>query len=170
MLLFDFTRILLVPDWTPRDKFYEKVEKSLQDEGCPCWFPVWGDREAFKNSEKLMIGARSISITNWDKTYREFTIGEGETGKVRVATFFYPYWKAKVNGNPLVPEKDEFGVIWLPINKEVSNVQLYFEEPLFLNVAFWTSFLTWIILLGITIYYSPRVRWIYHHKITKARA
>ena len=91
-------------------------------------------------------------ITRWEPVRREFTIGEGEPMKIRAATFFYPYWKGKVNDQPVEIGKDENGALVVPIQDEPSRVEIYFEEPTQLKIAWYISFISWTAMSMIAIF------------------
>jgi uncharacterized membrane protein YfhO len=113
------------------------------------WWPSWAKAEAFKTSERVVTeDRRSVEITTWENTQRRFVIGEGESEKIRLAIFYYPHWRATVNGIDVAVEKDDNGAIVLPIAKERSEVELGFEEPLSNTLASWLSIVIWLFLLG----------------------
>jgi uncharacterized membrane protein YfhO len=78
----------------------------------------------------------------------------GRPRNLRIATFYYPYWKAEINGQAAEVQKDENGVIKIQLSGEKSKVRLYFQEPYINRIALWLSLLSWSILLIaiITVY------------------
>jgi uncharacterized membrane protein YfhO len=131
----------------PREKFYKMMVNNREEQACSCWWPVWANDRAFENTEKVTVSNRNVGIATWESANRSFTVSQGEPMEARVATFYYPYWKASVNGQPAEVKMDENGVILIPIPAEASKVRLYFEEPYYYAIAFWISALTWIFLL-----------------------
>lgn len=130
---------------------FNEVAVELESEPVAVhWWPMWARAEAF-NSRELVTSAkgRSVDIGTWTSNERGFTIGQGDSENIRVATFYYPHWRAMVNGVEVEVQKDEDGVILLPIGRELSQVELSFEEPLLNRSAGWLSALTWIFFLGI---------------------
>ena len=113
------------------------------------WWPSWAKAEAFKTSEPVVTAdRRSVEIITWENTQRRFVIGEGESEKIRLATFYYPHWRASVNGLGVDVGKDENGAITLPIARERGEVELRFVESLSNTLASWLAVVTWILLLG----------------------
>lgn len=113
------------------------------------WFWTTATRpEAFKIKERVLAGERHASITNWEPLDREFTVEPGDAANVRVATLFYPHWRAEVNGIAVQPEADENGVLLIPTPGERSAVRLSFVEPGYVQTAKYLSVLTWMFLLG----------------------
>ncbi len=116
--------------------------------GCACWWTVWAKEKAFENKEKVSAGDRSVRIEEWKNETRKFVVEAGNTIDVRVATFYYPYWKAKINGEKAEIKMGAEGEILIPVKGEKSEVKLYFSEPAPVKIALGLSILTWIILLG----------------------
>ena len=78
------------------------------------------------------------------------TVEAGAAQTMRVATFYYPYWNARVNGQTVDVQMDNFGAIQIPLLPERSNVEITFNEPDTYAIANWLSLLTWIgLALGI---------------------
>jgi hypothetical protein len=124
------------------DKFYETVVSKRADESCKCWWPTWAEDGALKNTERVRAADRSVDITKWNEASRTFTVETGGPMDARVATFYYPYWKASVNGTPVDIRKDEFGAILIPIPEVSSVVDLNFDEPPVYSVAFFISLIS----------------------------
>jgi hypothetical protein len=153
MILFDITQIIIPNEPIPRAKF-EKIENELETEPIfEGWWPIWAKEEAFENREKVTAGNRLVEIASWESEERAFTVQPGEPLNLRVATFYYPHWKATVNDKSVVVGKDEFGAITIPVHGEVSEVNLSFEEPNINKFAGYISVLTWILFLIVIITY-----------------
>src|SRR6185369_4568482 len=71
--------------------------------------------------------------------YCNFEVDEGSPGEARVATFYYPHWKATVNGKGKEVVKDEGGAIIIPLGAETSAVIVHWEGPFRNKVAVWVS-------------------------------
>jgi hypothetical protein len=145
--LFTLTQIVLPSEPHGRAEFAKLVSDTKDEPGCRCWWPTWAKSEAFSNTNAVQAGGRSVNILNWQRETREFSVEAGDAGNVRVATFYYPYWKAKINGvsTSVIPDND--GAILIPISGERSNGRLYLEEPYFLGIAKYISLFTWISFL-----------------------
>lgn len=113
------------------------------------WWPSWAKAEAFETTEPVTTtDGRTVEVSAWGNKRRSFAVGEGEFGNIRVATFYYPHWRATVNGRNLAVGRYADGTIELRIPRERSEVELRFEEPLLNAIASWLSVATWILLLG----------------------
>lgn len=154
ILIFGATRTVWLPDRMLHKEFNQNVVKKREIIGCACWFPEWGKQGVFENQKKVRAGNRSIEITSWDNLNREFTVAEGEPQKLQVATFYYPYWKAKINGQKTEVLMDENGAILIDIPDEKSEIQIYFEEPFMINFSLRISLISWLLLMiGLAVFY-----------------
>ena len=159
MSLFDYTQ-LMYPSAPYTHKQFDKLVSELTTkpiwEG---WWPIWAKSEAFRNESKVSVSNRDVKIFEWDSADRVFKVRGGEPQEIRVATFFYPYWKATVNGAPAQVSKDENGTIIIPISSQESEVHLFFEEPVIERLAIWVSLLTWIaVAFGLVALFRNRFR------------
>jgi hypothetical protein len=135
------------------EKEYGGVEAK---KGCSCWFTAWGNEAAFLRLERVDAGTRTVVIDRWDPLSREFRIGEGEAAAVRIATFWYPHWRATVNGEPVELGRDDGGAIIVPISDANSHVRLYFEQPVLIEAANYFSLASWIALLAALVIATRR--------------
>lgn len=137
--MFDLTQVIGMAGLAPRDKYYESVVSKRSEESCKCWWPTWAEKAAFDNAEKVSAYDREVNITAWNKISRSFNVSAGNPTEVRVATFYYPYWKATVNGKAVELSKDENGALLVPVPADAASVNIYFEEPGFYRVAAYLS-------------------------------
>ena len=152
--IFNVTQNIIVSTPLSREKFSEKLIKMQDEIGCNCWWTTWADNSAFNRSDKINIESRNSESIMWENENREFKIEAGtSSGNVRIATFYHPYWKAKVNENPVKVEADQDGSILIPVPAETSNVKMYFSEPLKNDAAVVLSLLAWAFILGILIWF-----------------
>jgi len=117
------------------------------------WWPAWAKKEAFQISERVTSEhPRTVEIAQWGSEERRFAIGGGEVENLRVATFYYPYWRAAVNGRNAQLGRDENGAITIPVGREPAQVDLRFEEPRANAIARWLSAAVWVFLFGMFAY------------------
>lgn len=147
IFLFDISQVILPSEPLSREKFEEQLEGLAEKESFDCWWTVWSKAEAFEVREKVVVADRNISVINWKPQFREFEISEGTKTNARIATFYYPYWKATVNGNKVEIERAEDGTILIPLASDNSKVQLIFTEPYLIKTASFVSAISWILLL-----------------------
>lgn len=151
MMLFDITQIIIPSEPLPRAGF-EKIDRELKAkpifEG---WWTKWAKRGAFDNRERVSARNRNVTVVKWESEAREFIVDKGEKVDLRVSTFYYPYWKATVNGKAAEINMDEHGSIIVPIQDEASTVHLYFEEPYVYTILKWLSVFTWFLFSFVII-------------------
>jgi uncharacterized membrane protein len=129
-----------------KEKFESDMQKLPEEQNQVFWWSVWSDKKAIFIKEKVLIENRELTVQNWSSEQRNFQINSGMATQARIATFYYPHWKAEVNGNPVNVEKDENGAILIPIPAEASTVKVYFQEPFGVRTASIVSIIAWLIL------------------------
>lgn len=128
-----------------RDKFQTQMQALPAERNNTFWWSIWSNEHALKNKEKVLAEGRPASITEWQPEVRTFFLVEGAPVNVRIATFYYPYWKAEVNGRRVEVGMDDNGAILIPLSAERSSVKLFFEEPPKVKFAVLVSLLVWIL-------------------------
>lgn len=129
-----------------------EIEQMLEVRNAPvgttleAWWPIWAKPEAFKSSQKIS-SEREVLVKKHDPDHLEFVIGNGLPETIRVGTFYYPHWKAKINGIVQNIASDENGAILINIGAEASNVELLFEEPQYVHFSTWLSMATVLFVL-----------------------
>lgn len=147
ILIFDFTQNIIQSEPLTDKQFNEKLAESRTEAGCPCWWTSWADGSAFKEKRKVSGRQREVAVLNWQNEAREFDVAAGESAPLRIATFYYPHWRALVNDRFAPVLKNEDGSISILVPDKKSSVKLYFDEPRFLRIALILSLTTWCLLL-----------------------
>lgn len=158
ILLFNFIYIFHPTSFAPhsRAKFENKVEELSEKESFDYWWTIWSRSQAFEIKDKVLAENRAVEITDWQFENRSFTIAEGGATKARVATFYYPHWKATVNDAPVEIERDENGVMLVPVPAEKSVVKIVFEEPLAVKIASIVSIAAWLFIFSAGLFLAKR--------------
>lgn len=161
MLLFVFTSFFVIKGtaYIPSEVFEESIANISKSRSFECWWTKWTKISAFDQNEKISIKTRNTEILKWTSTEKIFTIDSGESQTINVAAFFYPHWKAFVNGKSIEVNPSENGLISIPIPEEQINVEILFIEPEFIRIAFVISFTSWVIilfLLGVLVFKSRK--------------
>jgi hypothetical protein len=146
--LFDLTQTILTAAPLTREKFYEMVVNKREEEACTCWWPTWAERGALENHEHITASDRSVNILTWKGDSRSFIVDKGLPSTAQLATFYYPYWKATINGVPAPVEKDANGAMSIALPPDRAEVNVFFEEPAPLLAAKYLSIFAWLSLLA----------------------
>jgi hypothetical protein len=147
--LFSLTQNALLSSSLTEERFTAQIAGMYDLEGCSCWWPVWAKAEAFNITEKVSAASRKVSVEEWKAEARSVIIEPGAPTKVRLATFFHPYWSATVNGDVSKVMYDDTGAINIEVPSETARIELKFREPLFLTLTKVAAVLTWLMLTGI---------------------
>lgn len=155
--IFDLTQTILMAAPLPPAKFKEMVVDKRTDEGCTCWWPVWAT-SAVPSPDVVGDGNRSVNVLEWRPENRRFSVNAGTLGYVRAATFWYPYWKATVNGASVETSADQSGAILIPVPDKSADVSLYFQEPNYLAAARYVSLAVWLGIALVLIGFRDKFR------------
>jgi hypothetical protein len=144
IILFNITQIIIPSAPIPYAEF-DEVEKEVAEEPMfEGWWPTSARPIALENPKLADAATRDVDIIKWEAIDRAFTVQEGNAGNLRVATFYYPHWKATINDAPVRVEHDEGGAILLPLAGDYSKVHLTFEEPFGVKAMRLLSLATWL--------------------------
>ena len=138
--------------------FDETVEALATANSCECWWPVWASKAAMTDRTLVAAGERVATIENWQSTRRTFQISAGDDTVARVATFYYPAWHARVNGQKVQISHDPDGAITVPLSREDSHIELYFEESGLERIANLLSIVAWFGLAAAATYFAIRTK------------
>jgi uncharacterized membrane protein len=132
------------------ENYVSETSRSLGSE----WFwTAQAKKETFQINEKVAAEGRKAEIAEWNQNERVFTIEAGANqNRARIATLFYPHWKATVNGAPVVPELAGDGAMRIAIPAEKASVRIWFDEPFHIKLAFYLSACIWVFFLAAAIY------------------
>ena len=153
--IYDISQNIVTSVPLGKDVFDEKVAGMYDEEACECWWAIWGKQTAFENRERVSAGLRTVEIAKWDGNDRRFSVGGGSETSVRVGTFYHPYWKVRVNGQPIELIAGDDGSINFPVLSENADVSLSFVEPSISYITRAVSLVAWISLivgLGISFF------------------
>jgi hypothetical protein len=157
MVVIDSTQLIVPSTQVSRAAFSQKLDSLDDERGCGCWWPVWATEKAFDRRDPAIAENRAVSITRWDSNAREFSISPGPAGFARLATFYYPYWTARINGIPQEVHADADGSLVVPIGAELSKINVDFREPASYSAARYLSLVAIIgLLIGLAACRSAR--------------
>lgn len=146
--VFTATQVIKPAIYMGRQDFIKRIDALDDAKSYECWRPIWSREAAFENLAKASAGNRPIKINSWNKNDRALIVAAGDPATIRIGTFYYPHWKATSNGLPVTIEKDENGVILIPLGKEEASIQLSFQEPQYVRVANIVSIFAWPLFLS----------------------
>jgi hypothetical protein len=149
----------------PRGEF-EALVNTLADvpQNCDCWLPIWAKPEAMDKPEKVSANGREVRDLKWDRKERNFTVAAGEPAKVRLATFYYPLWRATVNGKPVPAAPAADGALTFDAPAEEAKVNVRFYESTPVRYAQTISLICWGMLLSFALILAvPGLRKDPHH-------
>lgn len=129
-----------------REEFENSMRELPDRQNYEFWWSVWSKKEALEVKEKILVENRQANVTDWQPEKRSFTVEAGTSSVARIATFYYPRWQATVNGAAVEIEKDENGVLLVPLPAERSTVEIEFREPPASRLASFVSLAVWLFI------------------------
>ncbi len=129
-----------------RAEFNKQIAQLSEKESCFCWWSIWSKQKALEVKERVVVQDRSVKIIEWSKERRVIEIGDGKATRARIATFYYPHWKAFVNGEEVSVDKDDNGAIIIPLQSKSSVVKMVFKEPLLARISSYMSIIAWVVI------------------------
>ncbi|HEY0379167.1 MAG TPA: 6-pyruvoyl-tetrahydropterin synthase-related protein [Pyrinomonadaceae bacterium] len=104
------------------------------------WATVWAARPLREMTGRVEAAHRTVNVKSWEPERRTFEVGPGaaET-EARVRTFYYPHWRATVNGRELPVRAADDGALLVSLPADAVSVELEFREPVRSRVAAATS-------------------------------
>ena len=135
----------------PRGQLNQEMATISESEGCECWWPIWAERSAFSQTDKVVAMGRNVDISKWSAPDKRFKIDPGNAGIATIHAFYYPRWQAYVNGAPAEVNPTESGTISIAIPPESADVELKFREAPYLKGANNASISAWLIVFAFSV-------------------
>lgn len=153
LALFVFTTAFLVKGaiYMPRAAFDEMTANISASPSYIAWWPLWAKESAFEVKDLAFAAGRQIEVVAVDGTNKRFKVAGGEPSTMRVRTFYYPHWRADVNGAPVDVSPDNDGLITLPLAADAAEVRLLFAEPARARRAVWVSIFAWLAIAALAL-------------------
>ncbi len=155
--LFDLTQNVMLSAPISRAKFEAKVAGWKNEGGCQCWWPKSASHKALAQKQRVEATGRDVNIQDWNKETRGFEVGDGNPADAHIATFFYPYWEARIDAQNVPIRMGENGEIVIPISRGSHKVVLEFREPPIVDLALVVSIVTWLLLAAAFAFYLFRI-------------
>ncbi len=144
--VFTGTQVIKPAIYIQRADFIKRIDTLEGGKSYDCWWPVWSREQAFDNSARAAAENRDVAVNSWNSDNRTFTVSPGVATELRIGSFYYPYWKAKLNDLPVAVGKDENGAILIPLTEEKAVIRLTFDEPQYVRIANIASLVTLILI------------------------
>ena len=157
LVLFSAIFILIVIEFQlthiPAREFDNWIIEKSQSMGAEWFWTTDAKEEVFMVKDKVIVADREVNITDWQSTDRDFIVESGIETNARIATLFYPHWRATVNNQLVEVKPASDGAIFIPIPAEKSIVKIWFQEPFYIILAKYISILTWLFFGLIGLFY-----------------
>ncbi len=157
-VVFTFAKIIRESNQMPREDFTAQTKYLVNSGSYECWWTIWSKKEGVGFPRKVSVEDRSAQIIAWQPMEREIIFSAGNPTTARIATFYYPHWRATVNGQPTELQLDDNGVMLVPLPAETAAVRIWFQEPETTRIFSYVSLFSWLIMLfaGLFIFWKNK--------------
>jgi hypothetical protein len=153
---FTAAQVIRPAAYSSRSEFDRGFEQYRTDRSYECWWPVSAKESALKNRELASAVDRSVTVTRWTNVERQFTVDDGPSASVRIATFYYPFWKASGTGNTLEVHPADDGSILVDVPPGPTTVTLTFARPNYETYSRYVSIAAWLLLFSVGVMFIIR--------------
>ena len=144
---FTAAQVIRPATFSTRSEFDTSFERYRNDRTYECWWPTSANQTALTNRELVSAGQRSVEIVRWTNMERQFNVGDGLSAPVRIATFYYPFWKATADGTPVEVHPADDGSILVDIPPGRTSATLAFVRPNYETYSRYVSIAAWLLVL-----------------------
>lgn len=146
-IVFSASQIIRPALFIERSEFAAKMTALVSDKSCECWWPVWAKPEALDATKRVDAGKREVEFRYWTPEKRRFRVAPGNETIARIGTFYYPRWRATINGRDAGLGQAADGAMLIELPSEPADVKLIFEESYLTEAARGISAIAWITIL-----------------------
>ena len=143
---FSASHIIREAYWLTPSQFAQQLNQIPGSQGVSQWWPAWVREPLQSMSSPVEAGDRKVAVDLWAPERRMFHIGEGQSTKARVRTFFYPHWAATAEGQELAVSHDKDGAIIISLPGKQVTVTMEFREPARVRYATALTIAAWILI------------------------
>jgi hypothetical protein len=167
---FSVTQTVRGATYLSKARFEEIVSPLKEAPGIIQWLPVWAaasgqGKPSYEKctpppatNGKVDAGPRAARVIEWNDAKRIFAVEAGAPGDARIATFYYPHWKATANGQTLTTSAAADGALLVTLPAQALNVELEFREPARTAIAKIISIFSWTLIGSLLIFGRMRNR------------
>ena len=158
MMLFNVSQIIMTSTTMSGKQLDATIAGLAETPSLSAWWTVWADERAFQAPGGVSAPGSEIVFETWSAETREFTVFGEQPATLRIATFYYPYWKATVNGVAVEISKAEYGLMALDVPAGEARVRLALCRPAAEQIARFISLIGWLLLIIWSIVYRFKAR------------
>jgi hypothetical protein len=162
-IAFSLTQTVRGSTYLSRSHFERIVAPLNEAPGIVQWLPVWAVEAARGQASyekctpppalsRIEAGERAVRVTGWTDTERTFEVDAGAARDARIATFYYPHWKATANGQSLPTSAAKDGALLVSLPPQAASVTLQFREPARTKIADGISIISWTLIASLLIF------------------
>jgi hypothetical protein len=150
-LAFSISHIVREAQYLNAREFDSTLRSIPGTQGVWQWWPIWVKTPTKNMPTAVDAGSRDVVVDSWEPERRVFRVSPGQTGNIRVRTFFYPHWLATADGISLSVRPDQDGALLMSVPETAVSVLLEFKEPTRVRLAVYLSFIGSVAIAGLAL-------------------
>lgn len=135
------------PAYSSRGELNAEIATFGDSTGCDCWWPIWANGDAFKQTARVDVGRRAVTVESWNGSKLAFSLAAGVETSAAIRAWYYPRWRASANGRPINVTADSAGALNVELSKDAETIHLEFVEPVYVRAATMISIVVWILVI-----------------------
>lgn len=143
-IAFTVSQVIKQALFIPPVEFSQMTENIGARKNNEEWLTNWADKKTSENAEIVSRKFNAAVRSATERIY-EFS-GDGETA-VRLPLFYYPHWRAEINGKPEEIKISGDGAVLLEIPRGEAYVKLEFVEPLIVKLSVFVSLFAFVFIV-----------------------
>jgi hypothetical protein len=149
LAFFVFSSVFIVKQshYLSKAEFDKQLVNLSNEKSFDCWWMIWMKPDAFTIKDRAVSEKRAVNTEIWNTLEKRVKVSKGETDFLQIAVFYFPHWKAFVNGQAVEIKPNESGLISISMPPDESSVLIYFQEPLQFVISLYIAGLAWIVTL-----------------------
>lgn len=143
-VVFSIAQVIRPAIYIREGDFNSKLDRITKEESCECWWPVWAKREALSEPSSITENNGSLRVNH---NVTQLPVRLQDDGRSVVDIFYYPFWRVTIGEHLAETGPDNYGRLSFPLAAARDRVEIRFEEPKYVVLAWFASILGWLTIL-----------------------
>lgn len=150
--IFTVYEIVIDANYLSSSQLKDQIQTVSAKPNFKKYLPIWAHEIGEVNYFPQLIdtgGIRTIRIMSWEPKQRVFAVDAGMPTDIRIHTYYYPHWTAKVGDATLPTKPDQDGTLLVRLPSEAATVEMRFTEPKRFDLSICSSLLGWFLIVAL---------------------
>ncbi|MGD9562379.1 MAG: 6-pyruvoyl-tetrahydropterin synthase-related protein [Pyrinomonadaceae bacterium] len=151
---FSVAQVIRPAIYVPAAEVEDYVAALSEAPSYECWLAVWARKAAF--ADDRYTNDPSATTEQWDDHEKRIEFGPNHLPEVRLRLFYYPLWRAEVDGRPADVFPDKNGALTVKLPDGPVRGKVFFQEPFRVTAGAVVSGIAWAMALLWVLFHSVR--------------